>query len=366
MGDALAELRLPRGQFIEVHVEVIARQAAEVDQVGFGHRASMGKQGFTDPQVVEVAAEGMNLAFVQDGAADVLAGDTHEHGRGALDCGALQIVLYRAQAAQLFTTTGATGAAMLEHGQRGAVAGGFGGGFTVEDMQAAMQGGHGRCHPRGDLRRAGDQGSYQAALAAGRQYQGFVQIVVAHQGADRAEGFDVMGAPGGMGIAAAQQGRGEEGAVPYAVTTGLEAVAGAMDELAGGEQGLHALRDIGLLGVGRQGTHLHPFHRRIADHQLGQAGAQAFGHGIEVLVRDDGAANGGAFLPGLGGHLARYLADEELKFLIVGCDVRGEDGAVQRIRLGVEGNRTLDQVGRDPQPGSGVRRAGEGDHVLAL
>ncbi|MCY1291820.1 hypothetical protein D9M70_410230 [compost metagenome] len=366
MGDALAELRVLGGDVVEVHVEVVAGQAAEVDQVGLGDGASVGQQRLADLQVLEVAAERVHFGFNDLGAAHVLAGDRHQHARRALHRAALQVVLDRAQAAELLATAGAARAAVLELRQRRAVAGGFGRRFAVEDVQAAVQCGGGRHHLGGDARVPGDQAGDQAALAAGGQGDGFVEVVVAHQGADRAERLDVVGAALGVRVAAAQQGRGEERAVVDPLAARGEAVLRAEQQLAGLQQRLDALGDVGLLGVRGQRAHLHAFHRRIADHHLAQPLAQALGHGVEVFAGNDGAADRRALLPGLGGHLAGDFLDEQVEFFVVRGDFRGEDRAVQRVGFGVERNRVAHQVGVDAQLGGGVGRTGEGHHVLAL
>src|ERR1700741_1898461 len=58
----------------------------------------------------------------------------------ALDGGALHVVEAAAHAAHLRTAPGAAWAAVHEHRQRGAVAGGLGGGVIVEDEEAAVPG----------------------------------------------------------------------------------------------------------------------------------------------------------------------------------------------------------------------------------
>ena len=246
------------------------------------------------------------------------------------------------------------------------MAGGFGGGFAIENVQAPVQGGGARHHVSGDGGVAGHQAGHQAALATGGEGDGFVDVVIGHQRAHRAEGLDVVGAAFGMRVAGAQQGRGEEGTFGDAFTLRGEAVAGAEQQLAAGQQCFHPRGDVGLLGVGGQGTHLHAVDGRVADHHLGQALAQALGHGVDVFRRHDGAADGGAFLPGLDRHLAGHFLDEEVELRVVRGDFRGEDGAVERVRLGIEGNRVAHQVGVHPQLGGGVGGAGEGHHVLAL
>ena len=81
MGDALAELRLFRRDFIEVHVEEIARDAAKGDDVRFADSAAVREQRIARLQVLEVLAERMDRAFVDIRAAHVFARDRRQHGR---------------------------------------------------------------------------------------------------------------------------------------------------------------------------------------------------------------------------------------------------------------------------------------------
>ncbi len=85
----------------------------------------MSQQRLADLQVLEVAAERVHVGFDHVGATHVFTGHRREHGGRTLYRRALQVVLHRTQAAQFFTATGTTGAAMLELRQRRAVTGGF-------------------------------------------------------------------------------------------------------------------------------------------------------------------------------------------------------------------------------------------------
>ncbi|MCY1401487.1 hypothetical protein D9M71_166060 [compost metagenome] len=218
----------------------------------------------------------------------------------------------------------------------------------------------------GDLWVFGHQAGDQAAFAACGQGQGFVEVVVGHQGADRAERLDVVSTAFGMRVAGQQQGRGEEGTFIDAFAAWGKAVLRAEQLVAALQQAGHAFANVGLLIMGGQGTHAYAFDRWVADHDFGQALAQAGGHRVDVLGRNDGAADGGALLPGLGGHFTDHFLDVQVELFIVRADVRAEDGAVQRVGLGIERHRVAHQVRVDPQLGGGVGRACEGDEVLAL
>lgn len=364
VGDAFAELGVFGGDLVEVHVEVVAGEAAEVDDIRFGDGAAVGEQGFADGEVVEVAAERVHFGFEHFRAAHVFAGDGCKHGGRALDGGALQVVVDGADAAELFTAAGAAGAAVFEHGQGRAVAGGFFGGFGVQHLQAAVAGGQGRDGAGGVLGVFGGEGGDQAAFAFGGQGHGFIEIAVAHQGADRAEGFDVVGAAVGVGVVAAQQARGEEGAVFGAFADGGGAAVGTKETFAGVEQVVDGGGDVFFLGDGGERAHAHAFFVRVAEGDFSQTLDQAFGEGVQVLLGHHDAADGGAFLAGFDGHLADDFLGEQVELFVVRGDVRGEDGTVERVRFGVEGDRAVDDVGVRAQFAGGVRGAGEGDHVL--
>ena len=113
-------------------------------------------------------------------------------------------------------------------------------------------------------------------------------------------------------------------------------------------------------------AHVHTLHRRVTHHHLGETGTQQLSHRVQLLARHDGAADGGALLAGLAGHLTHHLLDEQLKLRVVGRHVVGQDGAVQRVGLGVERHAARHQVGVHPKPGRRVGRAGKRDHVLPV
>ena len=50
------------GDFIEVGVEVITGNTAEIDYIGLGYGASVGDQGFADFQLIKGFSEGMYRA----------------------------------------------------------------------------------------------------------------------------------------------------------------------------------------------------------------------------------------------------------------------------------------------------------------
>ena len=118
--------------------------------------------------------------------------------------------------------------------------------------------------------------------------------------------------------------------------------------------------------MGRQRAHTHVFARGVAGHNFGQPCTQPGRHRIDVLARNNGTADGGAFLARLGRHLACNFLDEKLELFIVRRHVGGEDGAVQRVGFGVERDGLAHQVRVHTQFCRCVRRTGERDHVRPL
>ena len=247
--------------------------------------------------------------------------------------------------------------------------GGLGRGLRVQDMHAAVHRGHLRHHVRCHLGAGSHERGHQAASPTRGQGHGLVQLVVGHQRAHGAEGLHVVHGRVRPRIAAQQQRRAKEGALGHALADGRESGAqapagiGAKHHFVAAREQRHALGHVGLLRPGGQRAHLHAFHGRITHHGLGQARGESFRHGVHVPARHDGAADGGAFLPGLGRHLARHFLHEQLEGLVIRPHLGRQHRAVQRIGLGVEGNGARHQVGVHSQAGGRVGRAGESDHV---
>ena len=249
MGDARTERAGTGGLVVEVHVEIVARDAAKVDQVGLADGAAVGQQRFTDLQILKVPAERVGVGFYQRCAAHKLAGDRCQHRRRALQGCALQVMFDSPQAAQLFATAGAAWAAVFELWQRRAVTGGFDRRLPVQDVQPAMPGGHLRDDLRGNSWAAGDQGGNQAALTARGQGDSLVHAVVRHQGADRAEGLDVVYRVGRQGTVADQQRRRKKRTLGRALTQRRKVEVAVINQLSALAQQRHPLGHVGLLGV---------------------------------------------------------------------------------------------------------------------
>ena len=138
---------------------------------------------------------------------------TAESRRGrALDGGALHVVLDAADAAHLLAAAGAAGAAVDEDRQRRAVAGGGLGAQAVADQHAAVERGEAEDGLLGDRLVVGEDRGDEAALAAPGERDGLVEVVVGHDGGDRAEGLDVVDGGRRQRRAAEEDDRVQEGA----------------------------------------------------------------------------------------------------------------------------------------------------------
>ena len=134
---------------------------------------------------------------------------TAERRRGrALDGGALHVVLDAADAAHLLAAAGAAGAAVDEDRERRAVAGGGLGAQAVADQDAAVERGEAEDDLLGDRLVVGEDRGDEAALAALGERDRLVEVVVGHDGGDRAEGLDVV--DGGLARAGCRR-RGRPG-----------------------------------------------------------------------------------------------------------------------------------------------------------
>ena len=113
-----------------------------------------------------------------------------------------------------------------------------------------------------------------------------------------------------------------------------------------------------------QRAHAHGVMARVAHRGFGQTGAERSGDLGGLLLGHQHASDGGAFLPGFHGHLARHFLDQQVQRL--GAGTGQEPGRVQAVGLDVHAHRQArdgrvraDQFGR-------LGRAGEGQHVKRL
>ena len=197
---------------------------------------------------------------------------------------------------------------------------------AVGEQQAAVMGGHAQGDLAGEAVVVGEDRAHEAALAALGELDRLGGAVVGHQRADRAEGLDLVDAGVVQGLVAAQQDRAEEGAALRVGADGLDPLQAAGDDGCHLGQLADPLADLVALGEAGQRAHAHGLVGGVADDGPGQPVAQRVGDRGELRARDEGAADGGAFLPGLDRHLARDLLDEEVELRGAGERRRGRAG----------------------------------------
>ena len=166
------------------------------------------RKGCAGPSVS--AAEGMRVLADLGRAGQPLAGDLGDHIGAALHGGALHVMQHAAHAAQFLAAARASGPAMHQMGQGGAVARRLCHGGPVGDVDPTVPGGTlQRDDPR-HLRILCDQRRDQRPAAAIGQRGCMGQVAIRHQGRDRAERFDCVHRRGRVGIVAAQKGGSEK------------------------------------------------------------------------------------------------------------------------------------------------------------
>ncbi len=115
---ALAKNGVRGGNFVHMGIEVIAAEAGKIDDIRFGQGATRGQQAIARLDLFKIFTERMNTVLADFGAANPLQTDGGQHRRAALNRGALHIVFYRAQTAELFAAAGTTRPAMNQLRQR--------------------------------------------------------------------------------------------------------------------------------------------------------------------------------------------------------------------------------------------------------
>ncbi|CAI7671466.1 unnamed protein product, partial [Penicillium discolor] len=197
VGHASGEERVRRRRrLVHVRVERVARERRERLDVVEGDGARGADDLIADAQLRQRLPEGVHavVGVERAGRGPLVpdAGERGHHLRGALHRGALHVVQHRPDAAELLAAAGATGAAVHEVRERGAVAGRAAGVVAVEEEYAAVVRGDPRGQRRRDLRVVRRDAGDERAAAAGHECRRLVQRAVAEDAGDGAERLDLV------------------------------------------------------------------------------------------------------------------------------------------------------------------------------
>ena len=125
-------------------------------------------------------------------------------------------------------------------------------------------------------------------------------------------------------------------------------------QLSGGEQLLDRRLHITSLGGACKRSHIDRFKSCIADLALRKFLGDCFGHDVDPIVRDEDSANRGTFLPCLDGHFLHDLLHHQVPFGITCLNIGTEQGGIERIGLGINRYRTMNDIRMRTKQTSGV------------
>ena len=222
-----------------------------------------------------------------------------ERGRGTLQGRALHIMVYAADAAHFFASTGTTGAAVYEVRERRTVSGRLGRALAVDDHHATVHAGRSEYQCFGKTVVVRKDGTDQAAFTHPGKFGRFVGIGIRHQRADRTEGFHLVRLAVAEGFVAQQQHARHERSALAVGADDVHRIQVTIYDFAGAEQLFHFRFHIGHLAFVSQRSHADAFHGRISDHRILQLVGYGGGDGLRQMLRYDGAADGRAFCPAL-------------------------------------------------------------------
>ena len=211
----------------------------------------------------------------------------------------------------------------------------------------------------------GDDRSHQRPAAAIGDLHGVAQIAIAHDRGHGAKGLGIVDAFRLVRVGAVEQHRRQKGALGPVRAMHLEVVGIAKDPLGLCPDHLGLFQHVAFLAVGHQRAHAGALVPRIADRRLGQLRAQRLDHRGDLALGRDDAADRGAFLPRLHGHLAMHFLDEEIELGRTRLRIGPQDRGVQAVLLGHETHRLLQDMRVRPQLERRIRRTGKAHRVLA-
>ncbi len=271
----------------------------------------------------------MDTGVVLVGAPCPAVTDRGQGLRGALDGGALHVVLDAADAAHLLAAAGATRPAVHQVGQGRAVSRRFCGAVPVDDHHAAVIRGGAEHEFASDVVVVGDNRSGEAAFAHARQLDGLAEVVVGKNRADGTEGLDRVDGARGQWFLAVQQCWHEEGAFFRVGVDDLEVVTAAVDDLGLLGEFADAVAHFVALALAGQGAHVDFLVGRITDADLAERVGQCLGDLAGDRSRGDDAADRRALLAGLAGHLVDDFLDVEIELRRARHCVRAQDRGIE-------------------------------------
>jgi hypothetical protein len=223
-------------------------------------------------------------------------------------------VLDTAQTAHLLTAAGPAGSAVDEVRQRRAVPGRLRSVVAVEDEDATVPGGDPADEFGGELGIVGDHRTDQGTAPAGGQGHGLLGVGIRDDRGHGSEGFDVMDGIGPWVIGLQHGGRDIGAAVLGGQPVGLLATAGQQVGSAG-EDGVDGIEHVGPLPSGDDRAQPRGLLPRIPDPVGGQFRDDRLTDRLGMGLGNEGAADRGALLSGLDGHLLDDAGNEEVELL---------------------------------------------------
>ena len=205
----------------------------------------------------------------------------------------------------------------------------------------------------------------QRPHAAIGERDGIVHVAVRHQRRDRTERLHVVDEARAPRIVGAEQQGRDERPPPHLRPARVDMVDAAEREPRLALQFACLGADVVKLGEVGERPHRHAFDLRVADHHLAEPVGQCRLGCVEIDGGNEGAADGGAFLPRLGRHLAHDFLHEQVELRRPGRGVGAEHGGVERVALGDEAHRLARHHRMRLQFLRGVGRAGERHQILA-
>jgi hypothetical protein len=322
-------------------------------------------EGLPDLEILEWIAEGMATRLHFRGSLDPAAGHRAEHGGRALQRGSLHVVLDAAHPAEFLAASRATRSAMDERRQRGAVTGRRFGAVAIDDQKATVIGARPEHHCPGGVCIMREEGPRQTAAPSVGKRGRVVDIPVDHQRGDGAEGLDLMQLRGSPGVGTVEESGRQERPLGLVGAVDLERLEVPGDEFRLLAHGVDLLEYVLPLPETHERSHSGRLQGGMTDPGGRQFVLQSRSDGIGMGGWNEGAADGGAFLPGLAGHLAHDFAYEQVELGGSGPRIGPQDGSVDRVALGDESHRMAGDGGMVLQELRGLGRTGERHDILA-